>query len=295
MYIKALIFALTSMSMLASTGKTFAIGNVCSNVEITIQNSTADEIKATKFEYYDYKDDKWRTEVMFGADGHQRINAGKSWPKKQDLEHIENDKTKFRVTYQRHIGGSKWEDPVSSVTSDFTCVDNMKKTVTISDVEQSLAASNVIDCTSTETAEIGETIDWGADHWNDYEAFLENIKNWPVDIGNCLEKRFKENGKVVCEKSMDGACTSKDGPNNGWANPLARTCHLCSDFLATVRALEGKENRQACYFALVTHEWGHTCERGHKTLEIIDDEAFKFWKNKHPGVTIKYKDDCGLN
>lgn len=97
---------------------------------------------------------------------------------------------RFEAQHQRHIEGSKWEDPVSSITS--------------------------------------------------------------------------------------GPCTSKDGPNNGWANPLARTCHLCSDFLARIRALDGKGNRQARYFALVAHEWGHTCERGHKTLEIIDNEAFKF-------------------
>ena len=41
---------------------------------------------------------------------------------------------------------------------------------------------------------------------------------------------------------------------------------------------------------MVTHEWGHTCERGHKTLEIIDDEALEFYKSRHPEVTISLGD-----
>lgn len=289
MYRKAIVFALTSMSLLVSAENAFAIGDVCSNVDITIQNSTADEIKATQFEYYDYTSDKWRTEAMFGGDGHQKLNPGKSWTKKQDLEHIENDKTKFKVTYQRHIGGTKWENAVSAVTADFTCTDGMKKTVTITDDEQSPAASNVKDCTSQETTEIGQAIDWGADNWGEYEKALEKIRDWPVNIGSCLEDRFKKTGKVVCEQSAKGLCAS----NNGWASALTKKCHMCPGFLTTVRALPNAEDRQACYFALVTHEWGHTCERGHKTLEIIDDEAFNFWLSKHPGMTIQFK-DCGM-
>lgn len=277
---------------LMATNTAFAWGDKCSNVVITLTNATADEIKVTKFEYYDYTAGKWRTESMFGVDGHQKIEPGKSWTKTQDLEHVKNDKTKFKVTYESHIGGTKWGPPVSKTTSDFTCADNIRKEVLI-DIGQSPAALDVEGCTSQEATEIAEAIDWGADHWEEFESVLEDIRDWPVDIGNCLENRFKENGKVVCEKSMAGNCTSKDGPNNGWASALTKKCHMCPDFLAKVRGISGKANRQACYFALVTHEWGHTCERGHKTLEIIDDEAFNFWKSKHPDVTI-ILGDCGM-
>ena len=94
---------------------------------------------------------------------------------------------------------------------------------------------------------------------------------------------------------MKGSCTTKDGPANGWAVFLNKKCHMCPDFLAKIRKLpDPSTNRQACYFALVTHEWGHTCERGHKTLEIIDDEAFSFWKTKHPEVTISFA-SCGMS
>jgi hypothetical protein len=96
---------------------------------------------------------------------------------------------------------------------------------------------------------------------------------------------------------MRGGCTGPDGPANGWATPfpsLSQKCHMCPGFLTKIRGLpDPSTNRQACYFALVTHEWGHTCERTHKTLEIIDDEAFNFWKSKHPEVTINFS-DCDM-
>lgn len=153
---------------------------------------------------------------------------------------------------------------------------------------------DIKDCTAKETDEIGLAIDWGAANWTEFEAVLEDIRDWPVTIGNCLENRFKKNGKVVCESSMKGQCTMANGRDaNAWASPLNKKCHMCPDWLATIRAISGQSNRQACYFAIVTHEWGHTCERGHKTLEIIDDEAFNFWKSKHPDVTIDYS-DCNM-
>jgi hypothetical protein len=273
------------VGLLLTAAATAFAQDTCSNVDIKLTNATADEIKVTKFEYYDYTDTKWRTESMFGLDGHQKLEPGKSWTKKQDLEHIEDDKTKFKVTYQWHIGGSKWGDPVTKVTTDFTCRDNMSKEVVI-DVGQSVAANDVEGCTSQQATEIAEAIDWGADNWDEFERVLEGIRNWPVTIGNCLEGRFKKDGRVICEEKQTGSCMTRDGPASGFASPFNKKCHMCPSFLNTVAALSGKTNRQACYFAMVTHEWGHTCERGHKTLEIIDDEAFNFWKSKHSDVTI---------
>jgi len=284
---------------LAMANTALALGDTCSNVDITLTNATAVKIKVTKFEYYDYSDKKWRTESMFGLDGHKKLGLGESWSKTQDLEHIENDNTKFKVTYEGDTDATKSGDPVSKTTSDFICKDKMKKAV-ILDVALPITtgispsrSSDIKDCTSQETTEIGLAIDFGSTEWNEFEAVLEDIRDWSVTIGNCLENRFKKSGKVVCEKSMKGSCTSKDGTNNGFASPFNEKCHMCPDFLTKIRAISGKTNRQACYFALVTHEWGHTCERGHKTLEIIDDEAFNFWKSKHSDVTISFS-ECGM-
>ncbi len=146
------------------------------------------------------------------------------------------------------------------------------------------------DCTSKQNKEILKAIEWGANNWNEFEYALENIRDWPVNIGNCLENRFKKNGKVVCEKSDKGNCKG----NNGWASALNKKCHMCPSFLDKIGKLPNAVDRKACYFALVTHEWGHTCDRGHKTLEIIDDEAFDFWKSKHPKTTINFG-ACGMD
>ena len=89
---------------------------------------------------------------------------------------------------------------------------------------------------------------------------------------------------------MKGSCKGA----NGWASPFNKKCHMCPGYLTTVRAITGKSNRQACYFALLSHELGHTCERGHKTLEIIDGEAFEFWKDRHSDVSISFS-DCGMS
>jgi hypothetical protein len=128
--------------------------------------------------------------------------------------------------------------------------------------------SDIEDCTTTETTEIDQAIGWGSRNWNEYEKTLEAIRGWPVDIKNCLQNRFQMNGKAVCEAKSTGECKIKSsGTANGWASSLGLSyrCHMCPTFLAKVRAISGTENRQACYFALVTHEWGHTCHRGHKT------------------------------
>ncbi|MDH3599376.1 MAG: hypothetical protein OEU26_07005 [Candidatus Tectomicrobia bacterium] len=152
------------------------------------------------------------------------------------------------------------------------------------------SADGIKDCTTKQTREMAEAIEWGANNWKAYEKALEDIRDWPVNIGHCLENRFKKNGKVVCESKDKGQCKG----NNGWASALNKKCHMCPSFLDTVSKIpDPVSNRQACYFALVTHEWGHTCERGHKTLEIIDDEAFNFWKSKHSDVTISLS-TCGM-
>lgn len=124
----------------AMANTAFGLGDTCSNVDITLTNTTAAKIKVTKFEYYDYTDKKWRTEVMFGVDGHQKLERGASWSTTQDLEHVENDNTKFKVTYEADIDGTASGNPVSTTTSEFTCKDNMKKAVILDYLPQRVAS-----------------------------------------------------------------------------------------------------------------------------------------------------------
>ena len=160
-------------------------------------------------------------------------------------------------------------------------------------VPQVYAASDIKDCSSRETREIAQAIDWGSNHWKEFEAVLEDAAD--VNIKNCLEKRFKKNGKVVCEEKIKGNCKGPKGKDvNGWASPFNKKCHICPVFLDNLNKIGKAVDRKACYFSLITHEWAHTCERTHKSIEKIDDAAFDFWKKKHPKVSIDFK-DCGMD
>lgn len=155
------------------------------------------------------------------------------------------------------------------------------------------SSTDVIDCAPGHTLEMREAIAWGTTRWNSFETAIESFYGWPVNIKNCLENRFKSNGKIVCEQDMGGHCKGA----NAWASPFNKRCHLCPDFVTQVKGLTGpakKDNRKACYFAILAHEWSHTCDRSHKTVEIIDNVAFDFYKANHPAVTISLG-DCGMN
>jgi hypothetical protein len=117
-------------SALTQGGKLLASDN-CKNVVITISNQTADEVKVKKFEYRDFDKADWKTENMFGVDGFQKLMTGRHYSWTRDLESVLNDKTKFRVTYVHHIGGSKWGSDLTETTNEFTCKGDLEETVTL--------------------------------------------------------------------------------------------------------------------------------------------------------------------
>ena len=100
-----------------------------SNFSITIHNSTSDEVKVTRFEYKDGS--TWKTESIFGLDGHQKIEKGHGIVFTRDLEGVGGEETQFRVTYQHHVGGTVWGNDKSAATGSFTCNDNRSRTVTL--------------------------------------------------------------------------------------------------------------------------------------------------------------------
>lgn len=117
-------------SALTQGGKLLASDN-CKNVVITISNQTPDEVKVKKFEYRDFDKENWKTENMFGIDGFQKLMTGQHYSWTRDLGSVLNDDTKFRVTYVHHTGGSKWGSDLAETTDEFTCSEDLKKTVTL--------------------------------------------------------------------------------------------------------------------------------------------------------------------
>lgn len=101
----------------------------CQDFTITLHNSTHAEIKVTKFEYKDGS--KWKVENMLGVDGHQKIEKDHEIPFTRDLEGIGSENTQFRVTYQHHVGGTKWSQDFIETTATFKAIDNGRKTVTL--------------------------------------------------------------------------------------------------------------------------------------------------------------------
>ena len=102
----------------------------CTNVGITFKNLTSSTIKVVEFAYYDYDKEKWRPEALFGLDGNQKIAKGASWNALRSLEHVNNDKTKFRVTFALQ-SGSKWGAYKTISTASFICKPSMVRTIAL--------------------------------------------------------------------------------------------------------------------------------------------------------------------
>jgi hypothetical protein len=124
-----LLPSLLAVSLSAAMPPTAIAADNCKDIRITLKNGTRDEIKVTKFEYFDFDKNKYRTENLLGLDGQQKLEPNKSITVTRNLEQIDNDRTKFKVTYQHKIGGNKFEPPVTEETPDFICKDNKSKTV----------------------------------------------------------------------------------------------------------------------------------------------------------------------
>jgi hypothetical protein len=131
---KTSIFLLPSLLVVALSAwipPAVAASDTCKNVRITLTNSTPDEIKLKKLEYYDGDKKQWREEAtMFGIiDEKQNLEQTKSFTRTRDLEKVNDDLTKLRVTYSHRIGGNKYEPPVTEISPQFTCSDGMNREV----------------------------------------------------------------------------------------------------------------------------------------------------------------------
>jgi len=94
----------------------------CENFKIILKNCADGEVKVTKFEYKDGS--KWRTEHMFGIDGHQKIEKDHKISFTRNLRGIGDERTKFRVTYKHRYGGTLWGSKTIKTTGGFTAHDN---------------------------------------------------------------------------------------------------------------------------------------------------------------------------
>lgn len=103
-------------------GNTAFAGDLCKSVDIRISNQTGYTAKVTKVEYYDYDTNQWRSEALT----QQILQDNVLWTWNRNLEHIDNDLTKLRVSYKEKYGGAfgGWSNTFSKTSGQFTCRDN---------------------------------------------------------------------------------------------------------------------------------------------------------------------------
>ncbi len=124
---KKMLLGLAAVGLITLSAGNALAGDKCKDFTVKFKNNATTTVKVTKVEYYDYDDNKWRSESLTSS----KINAGQTWNWKRNFEHIGGDKTKFRVTYKKQIGGTKWTDDQTKVSVELTCKDNGSKVVTL--------------------------------------------------------------------------------------------------------------------------------------------------------------------
>jgi hypothetical protein len=113
---------------LATTDPVFA-NDKCNDVRITLVNKSSNTIKITKFEYQDFDKDKLRTEFLLGVDGREFLDPTSSFRTTRNLAFIGNDRTFFKIQYQKKIGGTKFDSTLVKTTKEFVCRDGSTQIV----------------------------------------------------------------------------------------------------------------------------------------------------------------------
>jgi len=227
-----------------------AIGKVCSNFEITFENNTDYDIRVTKFEYYDYNKNKWKTENMLGADGRKNLSAGDDWTKKRDLEKVENRDTRFRTTFQRIIDGTQYQKE-TTLTDRFRCTDNGESTITFDMNTASSVVGNI--CGNFSITFMNETAD--EIKITKFEYFDSRASKWKTENMFGLDGHQKLNPGAEWTKTRD----------------LEKVGGVDTDFRTTFkRAIGGNKWQQA---EVMTVPDIRCNDQGDATIIIEDNEA----------------------
>ena len=144
----------------------------------------------------------------------------------------------------------------------------------------SSALGEAINCDSTQSKDI-RAVAWNiVDDWDNFERSIEADSG--TKLGKCTRDRFKKNGKVECVSEYN---CKKDGRCKlGFGGGTGKKVKIFQTFFDNVASAE-QADRRACYAALLTHEFAHTCERyAESGLEAREDAAFKYWQTRFPGT-----------
>jgi hypothetical protein len=153
--------------------------------------------------------------------------------------------------------------------------------------------AEVINCSETESLDI-RAVAWNiADDWRNFASAVASATG--SNMGSCIEKRFAGDGKVAC---VHNEKCKREGSkcSLGFGSGLGSTIKIFQKFFDNIDSMP-QADRRACYAALMTHEFSHTCEHyGEKGPEARAVAAFNYWKARFAVSSIlKVDNDCGLN
>jgi hypothetical protein len=167
---------------------------------------------------------------------------------------------------------------LAACAKDPDCPDNVPSDGD-SEFHPSSALDEVINCDSTQSKDI-RAVAWNiVDDWDNFERSIEADTGFK--LGNCTRDRFRENGKVECVSEYN---CKKDGRCKlGFGAGLKQKVKIFQTFFDNI-AGAAQADRRACYAALLTHEFAHTCEHyAEQGPEAREDAAFKYWRTRFPG------------
>ena len=155
------------------------------------------------------------------------------------------------------------------------------------------SAVDTIDCTVGQTDDINAAASALANDWNNFERSVEAATG--RNIGNCLQNRFQQNGKVLCV--ADYNCKNVNGVNKcklGFGPGLKKRIKIFQTFFDNVAGLSDSK-RRGCYAALMVHEFSHTCEHyaegGPEARAVATGD---YWNTTY-GSSVQTDNDCGMN
>ncbi|PZD73983.1 hypothetical protein C1752_01874 [Acaryochloris thomasi RCC1774] len=125
----AFLTAVAPLMMLSSPASAGIFRKSCKDAYLKVQNDTSQKIKVIDLDYWDEKDDKWRSEPV----PNEVIPSGQPWQEIRNLEKVNKDDTKIRVKYRTLTNKGKWSWKVSKKESGtlVKCTQGQQYTITL--------------------------------------------------------------------------------------------------------------------------------------------------------------------
>ncbi len=99
----------------------------CKDVKILARNRTGRKIKVVDIDFYDYKQNRWRSKLT----RNKNVRAGEDFKRTYKLQKVLGDATKLKVQYRVHRGGLRWSEVKEGVSPKTVCRRGMQFTLNL--------------------------------------------------------------------------------------------------------------------------------------------------------------------